>query len=212
MGLWYFPFLNGLSLHGLWIGVILTTYKSWDDPPSSAIEIWGMVSRDISTHDGQLCLIQKFDMHPHDGAFFLVNPWKFNKEILPKMVSFFGTLRDSCFASGIWAIPFFWVWIRAKRMCSEYDVWGCSILWSLTLTNWDDPPRTPNQSLIMIWIQYISFRTVVSSITLGIKKPRWTHGGFSGKNSGRIFSSSQPRHWKTNLATQHHKTSILNVL
>ena len=28
-------------------------------------------------------------------SFFLVNPGKFNKEILPKMVSFFGTLRDS---------------------------------------------------------------------------------------------------------------------
>ena len=27
------PLPNGLS--GLWMGVILTTYKSWDDPPSS---------------------------------------------------------------------------------------------------------------------------------------------------------------------------------
>ena len=53
-----------------YMGVILTTYKSWDDPPSSAIEIGGMVSRDISAHDGQFFLIQTFDMHPHDGVFF----------------------------------------------------------------------------------------------------------------------------------------------
>ena len=33
LGLWD-PFQMA-ELHGLWMGVILTTYKSWDDPPST---------------------------------------------------------------------------------------------------------------------------------------------------------------------------------
>ena len=33
IGLWD-HFQNGLSLHGLYMGVILTTYDTWDDPPS----------------------------------------------------------------------------------------------------------------------------------------------------------------------------------
>ena len=135
------------------------------------------------------------------------------RSLLSLSWSFFGTLRDSCFVSSIWATPFFWVWIRAKRMCNEYDVWGC-ILWSLTLTNWDDPPRTPNQSLwfgyntspfepwcpLSLWVsKNLGEHMVLKSTGAEVSREK-TVGGF--------FSSSQPWHWKTNLATQHHKTSI----